>query len=78
MQSFESLEYKDEASIIIIDNDSTSESKNALEEILKNSKIDIKIIISTTNLYYWGAANYALNVVDLNMNNYPFWIIIYI
>ena len=76
MQSFESLEYKDEASIIIIDNDSTSESKNALEEILKNSKIDIKIIISTTNLYYWGAANYALNEVDLNMNNYPEWIIV--
>ena len=76
MQSFESLEYKDEASIIIVDNDSTSESKNALEEIIKKSKIDIKIIISTTNLYYWGAANYALNEVYLNMNNYPGWIIV--
>jgi len=76
VQSFESLEYKDEASIVIVDNDSTYESKNALEEIIKKSKIDIKIIISATNLYYWGAANYALNEVDLNVNNYPEWIII--
>ena len=76
MQSFESLQYRDEASIIIVDNDSTLESKNALEEIIKKSKIDINIIISTTNLYYWGAANYALNELDLNINNYPEWIII--
>ena len=76
MQSFESLQYRDKATIIIVDNDSTSESKNALEEIRKRSYIDINIIISTTNLYYWGAANYALNELDFNINNYPEWIIV--
>ena len=71
MQSFESLQYRDKASIIIIDNDSTINSKNALEEIIENSAIDINLIISTKNLYYWGAVNYALNDVDLDMNNSP-------
>ena len=76
MQSFESLQYRDKASIIIVDNDSTIESKNALEEIIEKSEIDINLIISTKNLYYWGAANYALNNVDFDMNNFPEWIIV--
>ena len=76
MQSFESLQYRDKASIIIIDNDSTIDSKNTLEEIIEKSEIDINLIISTTNLYYWGAVNYALNDVDLDMNNSPEWIIV--
>ena len=76
MQSFESLQHSDQASIIIVDNDSTPESKIALNKIVKNSNIDIKIIISPKNLYYWGAANYALDQIDLNANNHPEWIII--
>ena len=76
MQSFESLQYRDKASIVIVDNDSTIESKNALEEIIEKSKIDINLIISTKNLYYWGAVNYALNDVDFDMNNSPEWIIV--
>ena len=43
MQSFESLQYRDKASIIIVDNDSTIESKNALEEIIEKSEIDIGV-----------------------------------
>ena len=76
MQSFESLQYRDKASIIIVDNDSTIESKNALEEIIEKSEIDINLIISTKNLYYWGAVNYVLNDVDFDMNNSPEWIIV--
>ena len=76
MQSFERLEYNDKASIVIVDNDSTVESKNALEEIIEKSKININLIISTKNLYYWGAVNYALNDVDFDMNNSPEWIIV--
>ena len=70
------MQYRDQASIIIVDNDSSSESKYALKSIVNNSNIDIKIIMSSTNLYYWGAANHALNQIDLNVNNHPEWIII--
>ena len=76
VQSFESLQHSDQASIIIVDNDSTPESKIALNKIVKNSNVDIKIIISPKNLYYWGAANYVLDQIDLNVNNHPEWIII--
>ncbi len=76
MQSFESLQHSNQASIIIVDNDSTRESKIILNNIAKNSNVDIKIIISPKNLYYWGAANYALDQIDLNANNNLEWIII--
>ncbi len=70
------MQYCEQASIIIVDNDSTPESKSALNNIINKSNIDIKIIISPKNLYYWGAANYALDQIDLNTNNHPEWIII--
>ena len=65
MQSFESLHHRGKASVIVVDNDSTHNSKNALEEIIERSKIDINLIISTKNLYYWGAVSYALKDICL-------------
>jgi len=44
--------------------------------IAKESTLDIKIIFSSVNLFYWGGANYALNSLGLDFNDYPDWIII--
>jgi len=76
IKSFENLELKERASIIIVDNGSSNESKNALKEIINKSKIDIKILFSTRNLYYWGGANFALKKLNLKINNFPDWIVI--
>ncbi len=40
------------------------------------STLDIKVYFSSNNLFYWGAANYALNKLNLDINNIPDWIII--
>ena len=40
------------------------------------SSLDIKLIFSSKNLFYWGGANYALKKINLDINNFPDWIII--
>ena len=76
IQSFENLDLKENASIVIVDNDSTIESKEFLKNISKKSNLDIRLIFSSNNLYYWGGANYALNKLNLDIDNIPDWIII--
>ena len=76
IQSFENLESKENASIVIIDNDSTKESKDSLKNISKKSKLDIRLVFCSNNLYYWGGANYVLKKLNLDIDNFPDWIII--
>ena len=76
IQSFENLELKENASIVIVDNSSTSKSRESLKTISLKSPLDIKLIFSSINLFYWGGANYALKKLNLDINNFPDWIII--
>ena len=76
IQSFENLDLKENASIVIVDNDSTKESKESLKSISKKSKLDIRLVFCSNNLYYWGGANYVLKKLNLDIDNFPDWIII--
>ena len=76
IQSFENLDLKENASIVIVDNDSTKESKESLKNISKKSKLDIRLVFCSNNLYYWGGANYVLKKLNLDIDNFPDWIII--
>ena len=76
IQSFENLDLKENASIVIVDNDSTKESKDSLKNISKKSKLDIRLVFCSNNLYYWGGANYVLKKLNLDIDNFPDWIII--
>ena len=70
IQSFENLDLKENASIVILDNDSTKESKESLKNISKKSKLDIKLFFCSNNLYYWGGANYVLKKLNLDIDYY--------
>ena len=76
IQSFENLDLKENASIVIVDNDSTIESKEFLKNISKKSKLDIRLVFCSNNLYYWGGANYVLKKLNLDIDNFPDWLII--
>ncbi|MFL3028154.1 MAG: glycosyltransferase family 2 protein [Candidatus Neomarinimicrobiota bacterium] len=76
IQSFENLDLKENASIVIVDNDSTKESKESLKNISNKSKLDIRLVFCSNNLYYWGGANYVLKKLNLDIDNFPDWIII--
>ena len=46
IQSFENLDLKENASIVILDNSSTSKSRKSLKTISLKSPLDIKLIFS--------------------------------
>ena len=63
-------------SIIIVDNQSTQKSVKELEIIGNNSKIDVTILPSKENLFYWGGIGLALSKIDFNSSQSPNWILV--
>jgi len=60
--------------IVIIDNESSNISYSSLELIRKKTNLDIEIIRSSVNNYYWGGINLGLNKFFNNEQDYK-WII---
>ena len=58
--------------IVIIDNESTDDSLLSLNMLRKKTNLDIEIISSSKNSYYWGGIN--LGLTDNNKKDYD-WII---
>tara|TARA_Y100000590_G_scaffold467626_2_gene647172 strand:+ start:1775 stop:2599 length:825 start_codon:yes stop_codon:yes gene_type:complete len=62
--------------IIIADNAASATSSLELKKIAKNTALDITIISFSKNLYYWTAANRAVNHLKKLIGFYPDWVII--
>ena len=60
--------------IIIVDNESSNSSLSALKLITKKSNLDIEIISSNINSYYWGGIQLGLQKIYNNNKKYD-WII---
>ena len=58
--------------IVIIDNESTDDSLLSLNMLRKKTNLDVEIISSSKNSYYWGGIN--LGLTDNNKKDYD-WII---
>ena len=61
--------------IVIIDNESSNISYSSLELIRKKTNLDIEIIRSSVNNYYWGGINLGLSKFFNNEQDYK-WIIV--
>ncbi len=61
--------------ILIIDNESSENSFNNLKMIRKKGNLNIKIIRSTKNLYYWGGVNLGIKKYYDKQIDYK-WIIV--
>ena len=60
--------------IVIIDNESTENSFSSLNMIKTTTNLDIEIIRSSNNTYYWGGINLGLNKYNNGEKDYN-WII---
>ncbi len=76
VSSINSCTDADDVEIIIVDNESTGQSKLELENIRKNSQAPIKVIPSEINTYYWGGAALGLKQIIFENTDSPDWIII--
>lgn len=73
IKSVESLERSDEVDLIIVDNKSTDKTQQELNRLRNKSTIDINIISSKQNRYYWGGAALAIEKTDLSQYQ---WVLI--
>ncbi len=73
VSSLEQCGENDQIKLIIVDNESSDNTRKELDFIKENSTIDIQILLSDMNRYYWGGAAFAIEKVD--MEHYK-WIII--
>ena len=76
IQSIEKCDHNNFLQIIIVDNDTTSNSFNILKEIQNSSLIKINLIRSNENRFYWGGVSYALENFGINENKHFDWVIV--
>ncbi len=66
VNSLEKCPNANQVKLVIIDNESSHKTKAELKSINENSKIDIHIIPSENNRYYWGGVAFGLTHLDVN------------
>lgn len=67
---------EDSIKVAIADNFSSYKSKQELEEIKKESKLEIEIFYFKKNYYYWPAANKILLNLKKTAGKLPDWVLI--
>ena len=76
VKSLEKCQKFENILLMIVDNLSSDESFSSLKEIQKLSKLDIELVESEYNRYYWGGAAFALEKVPINLDPIYDWVII--
>jgi len=76
INSISDIETLDSIKIGIADNSASFESAAALNQIIKNTELDIKIFSYKKNLYYWPAVKKIINNLKNIVGSYPDWAII--
>ena len=75
VQSLEKLDNSDGVELVVVDSESTHETKEKLQTLLRQSALKTLLIDSFSNTFYWGGVTLALHAKDLDYANGPSWII---
>jgi len=62
--------------LVLVDNDSTAQSLKDLHKIKEDSSVNISIIDSKVNRYYWGGAIYAFEKIQFDEESKPDWVLV--
>ncbi len=76
IRSLEKLENYNVVDLVIVDSESTEQTKEQLELLVNNTPVETQLIFSKRNTYYFGGVALALNKLDLDYANGPSWIIV--
>lgn len=71
--SLEQCHGNERIKLVVVDNESSNNTRTELKSITENSIIDTHILPSENNRYYWGGAAFAIDKID--MKHFK-WIII--
>ena len=75
VHSLEKLDHSDTVELVIVDSASTPETKKSLQILQQQTALEIRLIASEKNTYYWGGVTLALRTLDIDFANGPSWII---
>ena len=75
VQSLEKLDNSNGVELVVVDSESTHETKENLQTLLRQSALKTLLIDSFSNTFYWGGVTLALHTLDLDYANGPSWII---
>jgi GT2 family glycosyltransferase len=76
INSINTCTHNDQVEIIVVNNESTTQSLADLTQIKNESRVPVKIIPSEKNLYYWGGAALGISQYLFTDPDSPKWIII--
>ena len=76
IESINTCNHNNQVEIIVIDNESTTQSLADLAQIKNESRVPVKIIPSEKNLYYWGGIALGISQYSFTDPDSPKWIII--
>ena len=76
IRSLQNLDTCSAVDLVIVDSESTVQTKEQLELLAKNTPFKTQLIFSERNTYYWGGAALALQTLLLDYNGPPQWIIV--
>ena len=75
VHSLEKLDHSDTVKLVIVDSASTPETRKSLQILQQQTALEIRLIASEKNTYYWGGVTLALRTLDIDYANGPSWII---
>ena len=75
VHSLEKLDHSNSVELVVVDSESTNETKENLQKLLQQSALKTLLIDSVSNTFYWGGVALALHTLDLDYANGPSWII---
>ena len=75
IRSLQNLDFSNDVNLVIVDSESTLQTKEQLELLVKYTPFKTQLIFSEKNTYYWGGVALALKTLQLNYNEHPHWII---
>ncbi|MDP7526068.1 MAG: hypothetical protein QF852_00420, partial [Candidatus Marinimicrobia bacterium] len=66
VHSLEKLDHSDTVELVIVDSASTPETKKSLQILQQQTALEIRLIASEKNTYYWGGVTLALRTLDID------------
>ena len=75
IRSLQNLDTSNNLDLVIVDSESTVQTKERLKLLAKNTPFKTQLIFSERNTYYWGGIALALHTLQLNYDGPPQWII---
>lgn len=76
VRSFDDLADKADCRIIIVDNSTAGQDRTSAAEFERVASVPLKVLFPPDNLYYWGAAKFALETEAPSPAEMPDWVVI--